>query len=139
MTREGGGAWLWDDVSGYSFLYNAGDDQWREHQYRQALQALLMEKLAPLLSKQQFLTSYRSRTRRMDLRLEISESQERIIEYIDYRPMGWWTLSQTATEEVRRRLRNWWRRPLQARVWNWKQRLVRFERRHFGRPLGKER
>lgn len=66
------------------------------------------------------------------VRLEINEGEQRIIEYIDYRPMDWMTLSMTATEEVRRRIRNWWHRPLSARLYVWKMRLATIERRHFG-------
>lgn len=58
-----------------------------------------------------------------------------IREYIDFRPMDWMTLSQTATEEIRRRIRNWWRRPLAVRVWNWQRRMAYFEKKHFGRAF----
>lgn len=66
------------------------------------------------------------------VRLEINEGERRVIEYIDYRPMDWMTLSQSATEEIRRRIRNWWRRPLSTRMYVWKRRIDAIERRHFG-------
>lgn len=69
------------------------------------------------------------------MRLTINESEERVIEYVDYRPMDWMQLSQTALEEIKRRLTDWWRRPLSRRLYLFRFRLGAFERRHFGRAF----
>jgi hypothetical protein len=71
----------------------------------------------------------------IDMRLTMYQAEQRIMEYVDYRPMDWMTLSQTATEEIRHRLKSWWKRPLQARLYLWGLRLDAFERRHFGRAF----
>lgn len=66
--------------------------------------------------------------------LEINPAQTmEIRDYIDYRPLGWAELSQTALAEMRRRLFAWARRPLSYRWYLWNLRMARFEKRHFGR------
>ena len=70
------------------------------------------------------------------LKLEVNEvATMYVTEYVDYRPFGWWALSQTAMEEIGRRLTWWWRRSLSHRRRIWLGRLARFEREHFGRSF----
>jgi hypothetical protein len=71
----------------------------------------------------------------IDMRLTMYQAERRIMEYVDYRPMDWMTLSHTAMEEIRHRLKSWWKRPLQTRLYVWRLRLDAFERRHFGRAF----
>jgi hypothetical protein len=76
--------------------------------------------------------SIRSEGTQIDMRVTMYPADQRIIEFVDYRPMNWMTLSQTAMEEIRHRLSSWWRRPIKTRLYLWRLWLDGVERRHFG-------
>lgn len=110
--------------------------------------ALLIDNLTPLLlKKEQFFAVKLERWKEpcefdlggelidLTFRLKVNPSQERIIEWVDYRPMDWMTLSRTALEEIRRRVHEWWRRPLSTRLYLFRLWLGVMERRHFGRAF----
>jgi hypothetical protein len=67
---------------------------------------------------------------------DIGEVRQEVVEYIDYRPMDWWELSLTATEEMKRRFRLWWKKSYGYKVYLLKKaidyKVTQFERNHFG-------
>lgn len=142
-----------DAHMGYRYEPDRYTDVELAHIRRRMVDRLLQEQLSDLLLKQPGKVfavrlqmsdeydptmSYMAPRTVRDLRASLTINQAQTIEireYVDFRPMGWWELSQTATEEIRRRIRNWWRRPLEVRIWNWQQRMAYFEKKHFGRAF----